>query len=433
MKFHIVKLLFPITFLLFADMSLGVPLVPPGIHAKAGAGGGQTTSRGPASLFYNPANLIYMKWIEPYLDVGFASLTYQYQPVDDTFEPTSYSQSGPPVTFGLGFRPIPSLSLGFAYIKPLNTSYNATAVPMNIEGSLIAYDVVVQKAMSHMALGAAFRIAHPLTIGVGMTINSDKQATQYLDDQGEAVVDELYEASYNQIYAGIRSEIIDRALVLGVSYRTASPVNYAGNSYLATTESEDFEEFVGVGYAPGAIGFGLESRFGMFGGFVDVLMEQWSGGRALVRRGFPDDPLETDLVDTMNISGGLKLWVAPKHMVQVGFGIYPANVGDGVLGEDGETALHKEIELHKSAATTMLQDTESEDDGSVAGAQFGDPNAIAKTTFSAGYRAKITGHGYFHSGFQMASGSRTVPEGFDGEGNYLLKIMVFGLGVAFGF
>ncbi len=419
--------------LLLASDSQAAAIVPPGVHAKAGAGAGQTISRGPVSILYNPANLIYCKWIEPYLDVGFASVSYQYQPIDENFEATGFKQSGPPVTFGLGFRPIPSLSLGFVYVKPISGSY-AALVPMNLDGTLAAYDVRVTRAKTQMAFGAAFRLAHPLTIGVGMALNTDKQANQYLDESAEAVVDERYEASYSQIYAGLRSELIDRALVLAISYRTSAPITYTGNSFLATTESEDYEEFEGTNFAPSAIGFGAESRFGMFGGYVDVVMEQWSAGRSFVRRGFPDDPFKTDLVDTTNVSAGLKIWAAPKHMLQLGFGVYPSNIGDGVVVDDTAASLNSEVSQQKIAATTMIQDDEDlEDDGSIAGVQFGDPNAIAKTTFSAGYRAKITGHGYFHSGFQMTSGSRTVAEGFDGEGQFTLSVMVVGLGVAFGF
>ena len=79
-----------------------------------------------------------------------------------------------------------------------------------------------------------------------------------------------------------------------------------------------------------------------------------------------------------------------------------------------------------------MQD-EQVDDGRIAGVQFGDTRAIARTMFGGGYRAKISGHGYFNSGVQYATGSRSVPEGADGAGDYKLTVTVFSVGLAFGF
>jgi len=433
-----ISTIFILIFTFTNNLCVASPIDSPGVHAKAGAGAGQTISRGPTSLFYNPANLIYSKFIEPYLDVGFTTVNYQFLSIDEEFEVAGFEQSGPPITFSLGIRPFPSLSLGFVYHAPAEAGFTALGVPLNLDGTLKPYDIALQKKVTVMGAGAAFRFLHELTVGVGVLMTTDTQSIAIGEPEAEvATVDEIFKASYMQIVAGLRSELFSRAVVVGLSYRTGTMIKYQGLSFLASRGGEEDADFEGIGYAPGAIGFGLETRFANFGVFVDVVLEQWTAGRLIARRGFPDEPLATDYIDTMNLAGGLKWWFLPKHMFQVGGGIYPANIGDGITSEAASAALHNSKDQAndqaKDGAISLLQDDEIEDDGSIAGAQFGDLNAIAKTVVSLGYRAKISGHGYFHTGFQMISGSRVIPEDAEGAGQYTLSAMVFGLGVAFGF
>lgn len=402
-------------------------LLPAGIHPKLAAGGGQTVSRGPSALFYNPANLIFSKFIEPYLDVSYAKVDYSYQHASEEFDPALLSVAAPPVTAGLGMRFVPSFALGVAILPTGTGAAQLTKnVPIKLSGTYVPLNVTSSDTSMKIAAGAAFRFAHPFTLGVGL-INSRKKVLTVVSNPADdsRIADYQYAGSANEINVGLRSEVFDRNIVMALTYKTAATVSYVGDiCFLCDAETDDdgnpIEEFLpyeGVGYMPVAIGFGTEARFGMFGAYLDIVYEQWSAGRLIFRRGQQVDPLQYDLIDTINIVGGVKLWFG-KHMLTGGFGIYPANMGNGT-GDDVNLGL-------------VQNDTE-DDDGRIGGVQFGDLEAVPLTAFSGGYRFKLQGHGYTELGAYYASGSRQIPEGFDSEGVYSLSVLMVSAGLAFGF
>lgn len=395
-------------------------LLFPGIQPKASAGGGQTVSRGASALFYNPANVIFSKFIEPYIDVSLANVSYQYQHTDvEQYDPVTVAVTAPPVTIGAGFRPVPSFALGVAFV-PTGTGAEqlVESVPLHMgKGSYALSDIITKESSYKLAAGAAFRFAFPFTVGAGLIRTSKAAHLQIFPVESEdALVDAIYEGNANQFLVGARSELIDRYLVLALSYRTAAPVNYVG--YVGSSLSDDGEtvDYTGVGYLPAAIGFGAETRFGSVGLFFDYVRESWSGGRLIFRNGFIDDEVaEYDLIDTNNFSAGLKWWVAPKHMLEAAVGMHGGNIGDGTpVSEDG----------------SELQDDE---DIVIAGPIFGSTEAISRTIISGGYRAKITGNGYFFLSGQYQMGGRIIPEGYGQEGQYSLRVMIGSIGLAYGF
>jgi hypothetical protein len=404
---------------LLAGEANGTDLIFPGIQPKISAGAGQTVSRGPAALFYNPANLIFSKFIEPYADISFAKVSYQYQHTDvESYDPAVIDVTAPPITIGVGFRPIPSFALGVAFFPTGSGAIQLIeAVPIHLQGGVYKLsDIVNKQTGNKIAAGAAFRFAFPFTIGLGLIRTSEETQTQIFPvESEEALFDAAYVGSANQFLVGMRSELFDRYLVLALSYRTASEKKYVGD-IITSLEPGVANEFEGVGYAAGAIGFGAETRLSSIGLFFDFVRETWSGGRTVFKRGFGTEPDEYDFIDSNNISLGLKWWVAPKHMLQVAFGSHGANIGDGT---------------EVVASDTELQDEE----GSVVigGPSFGSLDAIPRTIFSGGYRGKITGNGYFQTGAHYQTGTRIVPEGFGQEGQYTLNVILLTLGLAYGF
>lgn len=407
-----------------ASEARAVDIIFPGVQPKASAGAGQTVSRGSSALFYNPANLIYSKFIEPYADISFANVVYTYQHTDtEQFEPATVTVNAPPVTLGASFRPVPSFSLGAALL-PTGTGsvQNIPNLPTQVASTAYqAMDIATKTTSYKIAAGAAFRFDHPFTVGVGLIHSYEKTQTLVTPvDTDEAFLDTLYVGSANQFVVGMRSEIIDRALVLALSYKTAAVKAFQGDILVNLSDDSDYVPFEGKSYLPGAIGFGAETRFGDLGIFVDYVRELWSGGRTVQKRGFPNDPDSVDYVDSNNIALGVKYWLAKRHMLEGAFGLYGANVGDGTSQEVTDDS------------GLTVQDGEATPTH-VGGVQFGNLEAIARTAFSAGYRYKLSGDAYMESGFMYQTGSRAVPEGFDGEGLYSLRVIMLTFGIAYGF
>lgn len=416
----LVQVVVATAFALQWSSSFATELLFPGIQPKVSAGGGQTVSRGPASLFYNPANLIFSKFIEPYLDVSLASVTYQYQHTDtEQYEPVVVGVTAPPVTVGVGFRPVPSFAMGVAFFPTGSGAVQLVeSVPLHVgKGNYQLTDIITKKSGSKIAAGAAFRFAFPFTIGAGLIRTTEQTQLQIFPvESEEALFDAAYQGNANQFLVGARSELVDRYLVIALSYRTAAQIQYAGDVGSSLNGGE-FVDFEGVGYLPGAIGFGAETRFGSIGLFLDFVRETWSGARTVYRNGLSDQDIdEYDYIDTNNFSLGLKWWVAPKHMLEVAFGSHGGNIGDG-----------------SEVADTGAELQDDEEDLQIAGPTFGSTDAISRTIFSGGYRAKITGNGYFQFGAQYQTGSRVVPEGFGQEGQYSLRVILISLGLAYGF
>ena len=408
-------------------------LIAPGIHPKMAAGGGQTVSRGAAAVFYNPANMIYSKFIEPYLDVSFAQVSYTYQHTNvDEFDPVVVNVTAPPITAGLTIRPTPSIVIGGAIMPTASGAVQEVpGVPIELTpGNFQVGDVSNKQAAMKIAGGGAFRFDHYLTIGAGMFYNTEK--TQILvtaEDSEDPVIDALYAGTWTQIIVGARSELMERKFVLGLSYKTAVVAPYKGDILYNLSEESDYQVFEGVNYVPAAIGFGAETRFGDFGVFFDYVREMWSGGRAVYKSGIGPDPAEVDFIDTNNIVGGAKLWFG-KHMLTAAGGMHGANIGNG-YSPGAEAAVEAGLKGEDPKAASLQ--AEEEDDGSIGGVQFGNLAAIPRIVASGGYRYKLQDHGFLETGAQYQTGTRIVPEGSPGTGQYTLKVIMLSAGMSFGF
>ncbi len=406
--------------LLWSAGAHAVEIIPPGAQAKASAGAGQTVSRGSAALFYNPANLIYCRFIQADLDFAIATVKYTYQhPETDKYDPAVINLTVPPVTLGACMRPIPNLSFGVSVMPTgIGTEQKIPDVPLELsQGAIVSSEVSRKVTSMKIAAGGVFRIANALTIGLGTIVDQEK--TQILvtrSDQDDPYADALYSGQALQFVLGVRSEILDRALALGFSYKTSATKNYAGDILInIDPETADYQPFEGKGFSPAAIGFGAESRFGSFGLFFDYTREMWSAGRTIFKTGLGNDGDATDFVDTNNIAVGGKLWLgASKHLVEASVGLIEGNVGIGSELPDADAPADEEAE-------------------NVKGVSFGTIEALPRTVFAAGYRYKLTGSGYLMGAFEMHSGKRTVPEGFGQPGTYTLNIMIASVGLAYGF
>lgn len=406
------------------------------------SGAGQTTSRGPTALFYNPGNMIMAKFLELDFDVSLAQLRYQYQHLNsEAFsEPAVIQRNQPQITLSAAFRPVESFVLGFAYL-PVGTGAKEkiTNVPFELlpeanPGNYDRYTLVNKDTSQKLAFGFAYRPDYVFSIGLGLIRLQERFSNLiYGPDQTESdtpYVDALYGGAFNQTVLGIRSELWERLFVISLSYKTAVTKKYTGDVIYNFEGTEDYQAFSGFGYAPATLAFGIETRIDSIGFFGEVVSEQWSAGRKLFRRGIAlGEPKEKDLRDTLNLAGGFKYWAAPLHMFQISFGSYPANVGDGQRQD-----LSRSTTDDAKPAGVTLQDEEDTQSNvaNIAGVGFGEFEALPRTVFGAGYRYKIEDRGYMQFGMHQQAGSRQVSEGFDGEGSYKLSLSVFSLGFAFG-
>lgn len=431
-----------------APPARGDDLVFPGIQPKVGAGAGQTTTRGGVAVFYNPANIIFSKFIEPYVDAGYAKITYAYQHVDtETYEPVTAPRTEIPVSAGIAFRPVPSFSVGFGFYTTGSTTEIQTFknVPIPDAKTYKQVDVLQKQSGYKLGLGVAYRPDYPFAVGVGFVRSTETTQIvtlpQLPDDAEEDNRMPLSDASFggpwNQVIAGVRSELFERTIAIALSYKTATKRTYAASSGICTgagcdPDAEDYgyDLFEGAGYAPAVAGFGLEVRFGAFGAFVDFTHEFWAAGKEVYLSGLGSEPDGGfDFLDTNNIGAGIKFWVAPKHMLTAAFGLHGSNMGSGTVNETEAAALRA-----REAPAAKLAD--EGEDLTVGGAQLGSTEAIPRTIFAGGYRAKIQGNGYFEMGGQYVTGKREVPDGAVGPsapGSYSLNVIVGSVGLAYGF
>lgn len=415
-------------------------LIAPGIHAKAAAGGGQTVSRGSASIFFNPANLIFAKHIEPSLDVSIAKVSYTYAFSDAEVypDPVTLSATSPPITAGVAIRLVPNFAFG-ASLVPTGSGAGRVVkgVPLFIPGAN-AYpqngevvDIFVAESGFRLAAGSALRLADSFILGLGVIyMNDTLKQYQVAKVDEEPFLDIKNKGTATQFVTGLRSELFDRRVAAALSLKSAVQKKYKGDYLLDLSNGKDanidFEPTETMDYLPLTVGLGLETKMGPVGLFLDYVREQWSGGRKLMRRGLPNDPLTVDLVDTNNICAGLKFWPGEAHMLMVSVGIHGANVGDGSDLGTADTA----------TGLKVVQDEESTQDPvdeTALGMSFGNLEGIKRTVLAGGYRLRIAGRGYFEMAAQLQRGKRTVPEGFSQEGTHSLQVLLASAGIGYGF
>lgn len=409
-------------------------LFVPGIQPKAGSGAGQTVSRGASALFFNPANLIFAKHIEPTVDISYARITYTYLHTNEDRYPdeVAYSTKATPVTVGLALRLIPNFAVGVA-IFPTGAGETRLVknVPLFVPG-LNSYpannrlvDVATAENGLKIAGGAAVRLGSSIVLGLSTIFMQDKfkQYQVALPDE-EPFIDVKNQGSFTQFVGGMRAEVLDRRLAMALTFKSPVTKKYKGDFIIDTSFGKKPPEegpLETTEYLPMAIGFALEGRMGSLGLFVDLVNEQWSKGRTLVRRGFQNDPGATDLKDTNNIAAGIKLWPGESHMLTVSYGIAGSNIGDG-----------SQIPSSSGTNLSLTQDAQVEDDN-VGGMTFGNLEGIPRTIMAGGYRYKISGRGYVELAAQYQKGNRIVPVDYAQEGLHSLQITMGSIGVGYGF
>ncbi len=414
-----------LTFLGLAPPMLSASeLLHPGVLPKLSAGSGQTVSRGPSALFYNPANILYIRFFETEFDLSVAQIHYTYQhPDKEKYGVNELKVTAPPVTLGLGLRPTPNFAIALA-ILPLGKGDSQTikGVPLELTpGTFQEMDVVSKSTQFKLAIGAAFRFSHLFTVGLGMILDSEKQELSATPPGNEEpFLDARYAATASQIAAGIRSELLDRSLAIALSYKTPATKKYKGDLLILTDpETSDYVDFTGVGYTPSTIGVGGELRLGGFGAFADVTIDQWSQGRTIAKKGYGQEATEVDYINATNFALGVKFWPAPAHMVTAAFGNYASNTGFGTTIETSEPQ-----ELAES----------SEGVETIRGSEFGKLEQIPRMVIAGGYRMKLDGSsGFLAGGGQYQSGKRSVSEGYSQPGEYSLNIMMLTFGIGYGF
>ena len=418
----------------FCVPAYGSELIAPGIQPKVEAGAGQTGTRGSSSLFHNPANIVYSRPVEPYFDISYASVSYIYTHPDAKFDPVRVNVIAPPVTLGIAMKPMRRFAFGLAAV-PLGdgTPQKIERVPLRLplggDDRTLPLNVETSQKAWEIAAGGAWRFDEVFTLGLGLVHSRETTRLRVTDPRDETTptLDAQYGGAFNQYVLGARSELVDRRLVLGGSYRTPVVKRFNGD-YATASSPGSFEPWRGADYAPAELSLAGEYRVRRTTIFGEYARTFWSGGRDEVGRGLPDEAEEADLRDTNTVIVGGRYAVLPRQLLLGAIGLYGANVGDGTpLPLSGADATGGTGESGDAAATLPSGK------GQVSGVQFGNLDALPRRVISGGWRLGVPEHGYVTGGVQYATGTRSVPEGRSGEGTYGLRVVLLSVGGAWGF
>ena len=177
-------------------VSKAAELIPAGTHAKVGSGAGQTLSRGSTALFHNPANLIYGKFVEPFLDVSYVSANYSYLAADEQFELVTVPVQTPAASAGLSVRPTPGFAIGVSILPTGDGSVRTVeAVPLEIiPGTTQLFDVESEENRHQIAAGLAVRFGYVFSIGAGVIRHRELSAFRLFDPKNGPEADPTVDA-----------------------------------------------------------------------------------------------------------------------------------------------------------------------------------------------------------------------------------------------
>jgi hypothetical protein len=209
-----------------------------------------------------------------------------------------------------------------------------------------------------------------------------------------------YHGSFLQYTLGVRT-VINDSFTLGASYKVPVAKRYAGR---ISIQGEDSGKVQRVGYNPGILGLGLEYRISPFTVYAEYRREFWGAGGSETRAGTPSSANTTDLIDTNILILGGRFGFGKGSSISATYGSYPSNVGiGGAQGED-----HKD------------------------GVSFGEFDNLDREIYSTAYRQQFK-EGQLQVGFNYQTGSKAVPAGYPGEGNYTLEVLTLAGGGSYYF
>ena len=392
--------------------------VYPGINAIIDSGAGQIHTRGAEAVFANPANIIFSKKFELYGDVSLLKVNYTYKHINEKYDPVTVNVSAPPVDLGFSYKPSSRFSFGLLVIpKGSGSVQKIEKVPQKNpiinDGSYLLYNIESGSSGYQLGLGMSAKITKDWFIGLAVNRFSEKNTllvSDALSDGSLPTIDATFAGDFNQFLLGTRLEMLKKKWILAGTYKTSVTKTYQGTlgGAIAANKSSDYP---GVGYIPAAISLGTEviaDRVGLMG---EVQYVQWSAAKSVAKPFTEQSASTTDYVDTLNFIGGIRYY--QKLTVFSGsFAYYPANVGYG---------------------TESLPNVAGNPATDVTGVSFAQFDNFTRYVFATGVRHRWGKTAFIFGGINYQTASRSVNEGFSGEGNHSLTVYQLACGGGYKF
>ena len=380
----------------------------PGASSTYESGLSQTNTRGAAAVANNPANTLITRKYEAYADMTILNVNYTYTRPD--YAPAKIALTAPPVNFGFSMKPSSKFALGLFFTPRPGGSQaqKIKNVPTSSGDSVLELDLELRSTTFITAIGAGFKVNKSLALGVSVIETAED--TQVIarqsgtTDEAGVLAGMRYRGVFMQVLAGFRAVMNSKTLIAG-SYRTAVAKSYRGTEIVKGDQDNNISK---KGYSPGVLALGVEYKIAAPSVFSELQYVQWSGGKGSNSTGLPGGAATSALNDVINLIVGGRLKIPGGHSGSASIGVYPHNVALG----------------------SKIDDISSGDGASGVG--FGDFDALDRMMFSGSYRFSgkkrdIT------AGFNVISGSRTVPSGYPNEGKYSLNVFSLGAGASFYF
>lgn len=382
--------------------------IPPGSQAKLSAGAGQVHS-GSAAVFYNPANLIYSKFITGYGDASYLTGSLTYDPLDRSYEDTSTLVGQIGYEFGIVSQPWDWLALGFHYYPrgPMTVTQDELPyAPTRLAPIELVSFQKVDKGQG-LGFGAAVQLGWDMTLGLSMQSITDAHQVYVTSfETGAPLVDAVWTGTYTHLCLGLRSEFADRQVAFTFSYRTSAEAPIAGEVLSVYRRITDYIVLGGTGFRPDGIGLGVQGRIGELTLHTDILFEGYAEGRDLVKTGWTDDDISTDYRNTFNLGGGIAYVYDTINIFSLAVANYPRALGPG--SRSGEIWEH------------------------LRGANYGDWEGLTAQVFALGYRLRFRRDGYFHVGGSRMSGAMMGSDSSTAPGVMKVGTTSISMGIAYG-
>ncbi len=394
-------------FFLIAQSLFGQSFVYPGIDGISSSGAGQVYTRGAEAAFYNPANIIFSKRFEIYGDVSFLKVNYTYKHINEKYDPVNINVTAPPVDLGFTFKPNSRVSFGLLLIpKGTGSAQKIEKVPQKNpvvnDGTYLLYNIESGSAGYQAGLGASVKITKQWFLGLSVNRISEKNTlivTDAASDGSVPTIDASFGGDFNQFLIGTRLQFAKNKWTLAGTYKTSVTKTYQGTlgGAIAGKQAKDYS---GVGYIPSAVSLGTEVIVQKVGIMGEYQFSQWSAANSVVKPFTPQATATTDYHDTHSFVGGIRYYLK-KTVLAGSFGYYPANVGYG---------------------TESLPNVPAKPDTDVTGVGFAQFDNFSRFVFATGLRHSLSKAGFIFGAFNYQNASRSVNEGYSGEGDHSLTV-----------
>ncbi|MCX6117416.1 MAG: hypothetical protein NT027_07740 [Proteobacteria bacterium] len=411
--------------------SIGQSFIFPGIQPSTEAGLSQTNTRASSAILWNPANLIFTQTaegknqsstskdksrvkkasksrslgIEGYGDFSLLSVSYTYK--RSGFDPTTINVTAPPVSMGVAWRPQDKFALGIFFVpRPSSKGQEVSKLPYEQQGSEPTTVNAVQQSSSVItAVGFAFKPNKSFSLGLSIIETAEDGGFSAIpsdEDGGTPLIQMSSKGSFFQFLIGGRFAV-NPLTTLGVSFKTSVVKNYTGEVSLAGGTPEPATK---QGYAPSVFALGAERMMNFGQIFGEYRREGWGAGASVTKSGTPGGAESKAYKDTNIIILGGRYKFKNGNYASGSLGFYPSNVGFG-SGIDASG--------------------NSNDGDLVSGVEFGDFDALDRRILAGSYRHRFS-ESYLVGGFNYQTGSRKVPSGYKGPGEYSMSIFTLAVG-----